>query len=88
MGENTLNKQDMITIQQFLNSCNIPQENWKLTLGKRAIKINCTSVIYNNKTQQLTFQGGAKHRIPTLGSYLLYKREKECQTRGYNAEKE
>ena len=86
MGENTLTKQNVEALYQFLAASNLPHGDWELTQGRRAIQSNNANLLYNDITQQLTFQGKTKHRIPTLEQYLLFKREKECRTRGFNTE--
>ena len=48
--------------------------------------MNNASILYNDKTQRLKFQGKAMNRIPPLERYLISKRETEGQTRGFNAE--
>ena len=86
MGENTLQKQELETINLFLQSLSISPQEWGEHKGWMVIRVERTSILYTLGGRKITFQGEEKLRIPPMEPFLIFKRERECEQRQFNPE--
>ena len=85
MGETTMRKKDFEGINLFLQSQNVPIQEWATHEHWKAIRVHGVSISYTLRGGEIISQEEANLRIPLVAKFLIRKRERGCQQRNFTS---